>query len=66
MNKSNIGKPIKTHKQLESLVKSKTWIVVMEGKTYNHYVSAYFVNGGYLRLCSLLRNKKLFEYKKNK
>jgi len=65
-HKENIGKQITSHKQLEALVKSKTWIVLATGKVITHHVAAYFVNGGYLKLCSMIRNKKLFEYKKNK
>lgn len=70
MNKSNVGKPITTHEHLEKITRAKKWIVIskrVKGKmNYTHQVAAYFVNSRYLKLCDMLRQGMLFEYKKNK
>lgn len=71
MNKKNVGKPVTTHDHLQRLVKAKKWIVekVKIGikpikYEYRHYVSAWFVNSGYMKLCKKLKDGVLFEYKK--
>ena len=66
VTKANVGKPVKTHDKIQSLVITRKWIVYKSGPYINAYTAAAFVNRRYIDVCKMLKDKVLYEYVKNK